>query len=687
MRIFPSWPEISELRPSLTEGELALAKYLDQYLPPDWEIFLQPYMNGDRPDIVVLSPKLGIVVYEVKDWTPKLYSSFVEENPFAQSSSRRDSVEIQGKGTRKVRRFKVNTDQGQEDIPSPYGQARRYRDNLVNLYVPNIGQTLSMDRHIHSAFRVGLYFHKMSTEEARKLAPSQTSCFVFGHDLLNDGEKALGRIVPQLRRSDTAILEEEWHLSIRTWLKPPYHAIEQGMPIRLSEEQQRTARPSPRQHQRLKGVAGSGKTLVLAQRAANIAAEGMHVLLVTFNITLWHHIRDQVSRARQGFPWSRFTFKHFHGLCRDYYSENGIPWPNFSKDEAARYFNEIIPETIIRHMDVGKNEKSRIYDAVLIDEGQDYCLSWYMMLNKMLTENNELVFTADEKQNIYNRESRWIDGPMVGFRGPWRILRPSYRLPRKFIVEVNRFAEKFLSKDDSPKLEEPPNPEPAFLEPKLIWEDLSIGQPWKDTALSYVLWLVTEFKESPSDIVVLVPTHKEGWELAEEFESLGLKLNHVFEEEENENDQRYKTHKNKKSFWMGSPRLKLCTIHSFKGWELRNVILITPSGSSDRIGNIDRLFYTSMTRALENLIILNRSARYREYGDGWGKYGDRKTLPSREKLEAQFLRGSNLTLGNIDREYSSFEEARQAAEQTGRVLKRTENGGWKLKSLDSKPKA
>jgi hypothetical protein len=61
-RIFPTWAQISELRQPPTPGELALAHHLDSELPADWEIFVQPYMNGDRPDIVVLNKQRGLVV-------------------------------------------------------------------------------------------------------------------------------------------------------------------------------------------------------------------------------------------------------------------------------------------------------------------------------------------------------------------------------------------------------------------------------------------------------------------------------------------------------------------------------------------------------------------------------------------------------------------------------------------------
>ncbi len=72
-RVFPEWPQIERM--SLTEGEQALAKYLDRELPEGWEIFVQPFLNGDRPDIVVFYPRVGLQIFEVKDWTPGLYHS------------------------------------------------------------------------------------------------------------------------------------------------------------------------------------------------------------------------------------------------------------------------------------------------------------------------------------------------------------------------------------------------------------------------------------------------------------------------------------------------------------------------------------------------------------------------------------------------------------------------------------
>src|ERR1035438_6207955 len=67
-RIFPPWEQINNLRVPLTEGERALAEFLDNHLPDTWSIYVQPYLNDMRPDVVVRNPRIGMVVFEVKDW-------------------------------------------------------------------------------------------------------------------------------------------------------------------------------------------------------------------------------------------------------------------------------------------------------------------------------------------------------------------------------------------------------------------------------------------------------------------------------------------------------------------------------------------------------------------------------------------------------------------------------------------
>ncbi len=76
---------------------------------------------------------------------------------------------------------------------------------------------------------------------------------------------------------------------------------------------------------------------------------------------------------------------------------------------------------------------------------------------------------------------------------------------------------------------------------------------------------------------------------------------------------------------MKSPKLKMCTIHSFKGWELKNIVLITPKDIDIPKGldleeweeKIHKIIYTSITRTRGNLIVFNRMKKYKNYGEDW----------------------------------------------------------------------
>lgn len=73
---------------------------------------------------------------------------------------------------------------------------------------------------------------------------------------------------------------------------------------------------------------------------------------------------------------------------------------------------------------------------------------------------------------------------------------------------------------------------------------------------------------------------------------------------------------------MGDSRLKMSTIHSFKGWELTNIIIITPESHINLSEDLDKLIYTALTRARQNLIVFNRHPKYRLYGEDCQMSGD-----------------------------------------------------------------
>ncbi len=73
VNLIPSYDKILSLKVKPEEGELHLLKFLDSELDDSFEVYFNPYMNGDRPDIVVMKEGQGILIIEVKDYDLNSY--------------------------------------------------------------------------------------------------------------------------------------------------------------------------------------------------------------------------------------------------------------------------------------------------------------------------------------------------------------------------------------------------------------------------------------------------------------------------------------------------------------------------------------------------------------------------------------------------------------------------------------
>lgn len=607
-RLIPSWEQIKDFKQPLTDGEAHLLKFLDDSLKKDetfkegddktkyngWLIFVQPFLNGSRPDIIIFNPNVGVQIIEVKDWNLNNYS-------FDKNSM--------GKWD-----FYVTDSEGSYPIKSPVKQVEYYKEKLTGQLIPQIGEEIDKNVQRYGLIKTSIYFHKATTEDAQELFKHQVKNYthfpVFGKNSLTVSN--LRQIVPDSYLPQSYYWTRDWNKEILFWLNPPFHSIEQGIKLTLNTYQEKFAEPQ-KGHHRVRGVAGSGKTQVLAYRAGNLASQGYRVLILSFNITLWHYIRDMVSRSPFGFSWGRLTFGHFHGFCKDILNDFGEKWPSESGDEEAT-FREIVPNKVLEVIKRGDYEK---YDAIFIDEGQDYYIEWYSMLCHFLTNRDEVVVVCDKKQNIYSREMEWLDKRRAGVEkfGDWIELKTIVRLPEKIAGMTRVFSEKFnLNQDVRVDKVERPDLFNQYEEHSVWWNIEE--KDWLDK-VNEGFEIIKEKGTSThgSDTVILLPDKNYGFECVKYFETTkNMKVNHVFE---NEEEKRY--HKHKKAFWMGDSRLKISTIHSFKGWEVLNVILYIPENYYGGDDVYDKVVYTAMTRTRQNLIVINANKRYLEFGNGLSK--------------------------------------------------------------------
>lgn len=603
-RVIPNWDTIKSFKQPLTVGEFTLIKFLDENLQRDykfnetsdltdyngWLIFVQPYLNGCRPDIIVFHPRIGIQIFEIKDWNLNNYSF--------------------GRNEKGKLDFYVSDSRGTYPVKSPIKQVEYYKEKLTGQLIPQIGEEIDKDKKKYGLIKTSIYFHNSSTSQVQELFKNQNINFakfpLFSRDKLS--KENLRQILPDSYLLQSYFWNKRWNKEILFWLNPPFHSLEQTIPLTLNKYQRNFSEPKSGHH-RIRGVAGSGKTQVLAYRDGKLASQGYRVLILSFNITLWHYIKDMVQRSPFEFRWEKFTFNHFHGFCKDILNEFGEKWPTDNED-VETVFKSIVPNKVQEVINKGDYEK---FDAILIDEGQDYYIEWYQMLCKFLTNRDELVVVCDKKQNIYGREMEWLDKRRSGVEkfGNWIELKTIVRLPEGIANIANEFSELFnLNQEVKVENIERPDLFNQYRE-HFVWWNISFENWLSKVDEAFELIKKNGAIKHPSDTVILLPNKYFGFECVRHFENKkNIKVNHVFEDEE---EMRYHLHK--KAFWMGDSRLKISTIHSFKGWEVLNVILFIPNEIHGTQEEYNSLVYTALTRTRQNLIVINSNENYRDFGN------------------------------------------------------------------------
>lgn len=143
------------------------------------------------------------------------------------------------------------------------------------------------------------------------------------------------------------------------------------------------------------GSAGTGKTVLAVARAQQLARDGFRTLLVCFNELLG----DELARSLKDFPGLEATT--FHGLCLREARRAGLKPPN---DFTPKWWEESAPELLLRSCEnTGKR-----FDAVVVDEGQDFSPVWLDALQMILDDRKDAPFYvfADPRQDLWGRDWR-----------------------------------------------------------------------------------------------------------------------------------------------------------------------------------------------------------------------------------------------------------------------------------------
>lgn len=142
----------------------------------------------------------------------------------------------------------------------------------------------------------------------------------------------------------------------------------------------------------ISGGAGTGKTVLAMEEARRCAEAGVRTLFVCYNRGLASEVRDRLKDC------PHISVMTFHELCGELSRQAGLTVPEASSD--AQLFEEIWPELL---MQAFERLPETAYDAIIVDEGQDFLPLWWSAVDAGLRrDGNGLIRVFfDNNQRVY----------------------------------------------------------------------------------------------------------------------------------------------------------------------------------------------------------------------------------------------------------------------------------------------
>jgi hypothetical protein len=437
-KLFPSLEDISNLRQKPTVGELHLLNFLNNALDDCYEVYFQPFINGDRPDIILVRPDAGVMIIEVKDWNLKHYKLDQRKNWLV-----------------------TQNEHNWSKIKSPLSQVMTYKENLYNLHIEHLLEKKINNPKMFAVVTCAIYFHNETKDNLYKFlttgfeADQKYLKFLNYQEILGYDSLTKLNFMQILRKrylhQASNLFDENLYRSFKRYLQPPLHTKEEGKSLTYTKKQEELSQ-SKVGSQKIRGVAGSGKTYVLAKRAVNAlkriqssqGAQQPSILILTYNITLKNYIHDRISEVKEEFGWKNFYITNYHDFITAELNNLGIvleipdDFDEWDSEKRSKYFED----NWYSNLSLFKNSKDHIqrFSVILIDEIQDYLENWVKILREcFLLPHGEYVVFGDEKQNLYNRTMDLDKKPYTGISGNWNLLKESFRLS----TEIAELATKF----------------------------------------------------------------------------------------------------------------------------------------------------------------------------------------------------------------------------------------------------
>jgi hypothetical protein len=592
---------------------------MDRRLPEEWEFYVHPPLNGLRPDLVLLNPRAGIAVFEVFD------ANYYDRHGYA----------------------------------DPISRLRLIGNEIYNLYCPRLAARTGIAAITRGLVASGPEASSLSKQYAERYGDRRPAArhympFISAENL---NSLPIATVFPEGRRRDSRLMSDEIANDLRSWLVEPEYSVESRTSIQLTGQQEsivvrglesdsQVSAPA-----RVKGPAGSGKSEVVAARAAALRSRGYNVLIISYNITLRTYLRRLVSNwpVLGSDDTGSVSFLNFHEWCkrvcysagkerereyiklwRKYFagSEAEDQYIDTDRDDPRlkKLLEEELPDLVLDILTSDDSRPRLLEDVILVDEGQDFCPRWWLVLREACKHDRLMLFTYDPTQDLYARSSQWTPEAWegAGFRGAPRDLKGSYRIPAGIREIARDYAEKFLPVDSIDLVESPQVSlfDQAYAS-SVRWiqaQEYEATDACVRAILSTPDWADPD-TVSMADVTFLSSSKTIGAEVVSQLSKLRVAVEDTFA------DSSAQERRKKVAFFDSYDSLactKATTIHSFKGWEARVLVVYLGPGFDERAR---ALFYVALTRVKIHprgsyLTIVSSVPELAGYGRSWPEYSE-----------------------------------------------------------------
>jgi len=415
-RMFPAHFDTSTNSPAERRLYEALARQLDD----EWVVLHHVMWIGDdefgRPrdgeaDFVVAHPYKGVLVLEVKGGRIRFdetTSHFISKNrdgteydigdPFEQAMKSKKTLLEKMRGVSGWPGRRVLFGHA-VSLPDAVTQANWLRPNAPRELIIDALDLASLEQRLSVALT---FWSRQATPAVPHYVPPGRA-----------GADALVRTLAQSETIRNPLLAE----SVRD--------DEQHI-VRLTQRQFHFLRfLRGRRRAAIAGCAGSGKTLLAIEKARQLAEEGLEKVLFTcYNRALAQYLGEALGYQKQ------FDVFSFHQLCV-YWANQAGQTMTYREEAPPDYYNETLPNALMEAIDTLGSQ----YDAIIVDEGQDFQQGWWEVLPWLLHDPADGIFYVffDDNQRVYR------DRSPIPIAGEPYLLDENCRNTQRIFSTVERF--------------------------------------------------------------------------------------------------------------------------------------------------------------------------------------------------------------------------------------------------------